>query len=331
MSCATNPGHRTLLLAAALLLSACSYLHAQPVDAVAQPELDELSGLTRSLATDEWLWAHNDSGDVARLFRVGPDGSDGGVVAVPQALAFDWEDLAAFRWRDRPALLVGDIGDNAARRPAVTLYAVADPGATGERADWLWSLNVRYPDGPRDAEGLAVDPVNGDILLLSKRERPPQLYRVAMPSEPPAPGTVVTAERLGPVRYLPAPTAADLADDPKYGMLRDWPTALDVAPDGQTLVVTTYKDAYVYARVPGESWAETVARPPLTLNLPLWRQTEAGTVTADGLRFCAGSEQRAGFACRLMPSPDAVSAAATAPRPPPPAPGPRGPRRRNGP
>jgi len=288
-------------LIAAALLSACSYLRAQPVDAVANPELDELSGLSRSLLSDDWLWAHNDSGDTPRLFRVGLDGSDGGTVEVPEALAIDWEDLAAFRWQGQPALLVGDIGDNRAGRQAVTLYAVRDPGPTGTVAGWLWSLNVRYPGGPRDAEGLAVDPLSGDILILSKRERPPEIFRVAMPSTAPAPGTVVEAERLGPVLHLPKPTAADLADDPKFGMFRDWPTALDVTPDGSAAVVTTYKDAYLYRHEPGESWAASFARTPVVLDLPQWKQTEAGGVTADGKGFCAGSEQRAGFACVPMP------------------------------
>lgn len=288
-------------LLAASLLTACSYLRAQPVAAVANPELKELSGLTRSLASDDWLWAHNDSGDRARLFRVGLDGSDGGVVEVPGALAVDWEDIAAFRWQGRPALLIGDIGDNYALRQTVTLYAVTDPGPQGESAALLWSLALRYPDGPRDAEGLAVDPVSGDILILSKRERPPVVYRLPMPAPAPEPGTVVVAERLGPVLRLPKPSAADLADDPKFGALRDWPTALDIAPDGDFAVVTTYKDAYFYRHPPGESWAESFARKPLTVDLPQWRQTEAGTVSADGQRFCAGSEQRAGFACLPLP------------------------------
>ncbi|ROH93791.1 hypothetical protein ED208_04510 [Stagnimonas aquatica] len=292
-----------LLLAVSLQLSACAYLRAQPVDAVANPELDELSGLSRLLATDDWLWGHNDSGDRARLFRVGFDGSDGGVVEVPGAKAVDWEDIAAFSWRQQPALLIGDIGDNYALRRSVSLYAVADPGANGDRAPLLWSLQFRYPDGPRDAEGLAVDPVSGDILILSKRERPPKLYRLAMPSQAPEHGQILSAEPVGTVLHLPKPTPADLADDPKYGFLRDWPTALDLAPDGSYAVVGTYKDAYLYRRQPGDSWAAMFARPPQTIDLPQWRQTEAGTISADGRLYCAGSEQRAGFACLPLPAP----------------------------
>ena len=291
------------LLALALLLPACTWLRAAPPMAPAHPELDELSGLTRSLATEHWLWGHNDSGDAPRLFRIGLDGGDGGVVAVPQAHATDWEDIAAFRWRGAPMLLVGDIGDNRAVRETVTLYALRDPGGKGDEAALVWQLGLRYPDGPRDAEGLAVDPSNNDILILSKRERPPVLYRLPMPDKAPRPGETATAEVLGPALHLPVPNALDLADDPLFGRLRDWPTALDVSPDGLTLAITTYKDAHLYRRAPGEPWAAALGRVPQTLDLPQWRQTEAGGFTADGRRFCAGSEQHAGFACLPLPAP----------------------------
>lgn len=297
-----SPQRAGLAVLVLLVVSSCAYLRAQVRDAVANPELVELSGLSRSLTSPRWLWAHNDSGDKARLFRLGLDGSDGGEVPVPDAKAVDWEDIAAFRWKGQPALLVGDIGDNKARRKKITLYAVRDPGAQGRVAALLWQLDVRYPDGPRDAEGLAVDPLSGDILILAKRMRPPELYRVAMPSRAPAPGTVITAERLGPVLHLPAPTAADLADDPQYGFLRDWPTALDISPDGLSAVVTTYKDAYRYRREAGEPWDMAFARKPQTITLPQWKQTEAGGFSDDGLSFCAGSEQRAGFACVSLPA-----------------------------
>lgn len=293
---------RAGLLLVALLIPACVGLRAAPGNAPANPELKELSGLTRSLRTDDWLWGHNDSGDTPRLFRVGLDGGDGDSVEVPDTIAIDWEDIATLRWQGQPALLIGDIGDNSAQRKAITLYAVQDPGARGDRAPLLWQLNVRYPDGPRDAEGLAVDPLDGSILILSKRQRPPVIYRVAMPSAAPQPGSVAMAERIGPVLHLPAPTAIDLSEDPLYGLLRDWPTALDIAPDGLSAIVTTYKDAYRYARKASEPWAEAFARTPQRIDLPQWKQTEAGAYTADGLHFCAGSEQRAGFACMPMAS-----------------------------
>ena len=313
---AQQPGRRrrrVALLLLAVLIPACAYLRAAPSTAVANPALEELSGLTRSLLGNNYLWAHNDSGDRARLFRVGLDGSDLGEVAVPEAVAIDWEDIATFSWQGTPALLIGDVGDNMASRKAVTLYAVRDPGPKGDIAPLLWQLNFSFPDGPRDVEGLAVDPRNGDILILSKRVRPPVVYRLPMPKSAPTPGKRLIAERLTPVLHIPAANGLDMADDPIFGLLRDWPTALDVSPDGSFAVVTTYKDAYLYRRGADESWASAFARTPETINLPQWKQTEAGAITADGQAFCAGSEQLSGFACMPLPHESYSSAEGTNP------------------
>jgi len=61
---------------------------------VANPAIDELSGLVQSTAHPGVLWANNDSGDSARVFAVGSDGADLGTVMVSGATATDWEDLA---------------------------------------------------------------------------------------------------------------------------------------------------------------------------------------------------------------------------------------------
>ena len=295
---------RLLLLAVALCgIPACAYLSLhEAAPAPAAPELVELSGLARSYAAPEWLWGHNDSGDSARLFRVGLHGEDGGNVPVPGAKAEDWEDIASFLWQGQPALLIGDIGDNYHWRKQITLYAVADIGKGPGPLPLLWKMDVHYPDGARDAEGLAVDPLTGDILILSKRDRPPRVYRIAMPAAAPAAAAApVTAELVAEVLHIPRPDGSDLIDDPVYGALRDWATAFDLAPDGSFAVVTCYKNAYLYRRKPGQPWAEVFARAPEVIRTPQFKQTEAGAISADGHTLYIGSEQRAGFAAVPLP------------------------------
>lgn len=293
-----------MLLAIALCgIPSCAYLSLHREYArVASPELDELSGMTRSYAAPEWLWAHNDSGDVPRLFRVGPHGEDGGTVAIEAADAEDWEDIASFQWQGKPALLIGDIGDNYHWRKQITLYAVADVGSGPGPMPLLWRLDVHYPDGARDAEGLAVDPVSGDILLVSKRDRPPQVYRVPMPSVAPAlHAEPVVAERVASLLHIPRPDAGDLLADPIYGLLRDWVTAFDIAADGSFAVATCYKNAYLYRRKPGQSWAEIFAAQPEVIHTPQFPQTEAGAISADGRTLYVGSEKHGGFAAVALP------------------------------
>jgi len=92
----------------------------------------------------------------------------------------DWEDLAAFTWRDRNWIVIGDIGDNAARRRAVRLHLLPEPGPEDTTARPVASLTLMYPDGPRDAEGLAVDATTGTLYVLSKRDRPNRLYQLPL-------------------------------------------------------------------------------------------------------------------------------------------------------
>lgn len=280
---------RTSMLA--LLLSGCAFYCYSGVPEVQNPDLDELSGLALSHADPKILWAHNDSGDGPYLFRVGLQGEDLGKLTVPGASNVDWEDIAAFDWQGRPALLVGDVGDNRGRREHVTLYAVSDPGP-GQALQLLWQLDVRYPDGPRDCEALAVDQAGGAIILVSKREPRPHIYRVPLPQQAPGPGTAVVASKLGEIGNIPPPTLADVIEDPVYGHDRAWVTALDIARSGRFAVLVTYKDAYLYRHAPGQDWGEAFQAAPLVIDLPQLRQTEAGAIGADERELYVSSETR---------------------------------------
>lgn len=283
---------RALALGLTLGLSACASGAPAGTPDVQAPALVELSGLAVSHADDTLLWAHNDSGDGPNLFRVGFDGADLGRVRIDGAKAVDWEDIATFDWQGAPAILVGDVGDNFARRDHVTLYAVADGGRLGD-THLLWKLDLRYPDGPRDCEAVAVDPVDGMILLLSKRDLPNRLYAVPMPAVAPPPDAPPLVPRfLGTVETLPQPTLDELPNAPFFGMLSGLPTALDISRDGRFAVVTTYGDAYRYVRRAGEPWIATFARTPERIRLPRLRQTEAGAITADGRSLFVSTEGR---------------------------------------
>ena len=58
---------------------------------VADPEVNELSGL---VSLDSGLWANNDSGDTARVFRLDEQGETLAVVNLEGITAIDWEDLS---------------------------------------------------------------------------------------------------------------------------------------------------------------------------------------------------------------------------------------------
>ena len=79
---------------------------------LASPGLVETSGLAASRVHPNVLYAHNDSGDSARIFVVGTNGAAQGVVSVTGAPAVDWEDIAVGKCPSGSCVFVGDIGDN---------------------------------------------------------------------------------------------------------------------------------------------------------------------------------------------------------------------------
>jgi hypothetical protein len=229
---------------------------------LADAELQESSGLAASRAHEGVFWTHNDSGDAPRLFAIDRSGA---TLATPTLEgvreAKDWEDVCAFRWRDEAWLLVGDVGDNDAKRKQVTLHLVEEPAELAEGACVTLpvraTLTVRYEDGPHDCEGVAVDPETGTVLLVSKERKggAPRVYAVPLTDD--VPGEPLVAKK---VATLAAP-----------GMT----TAFDIAPDGRLAVVLTYLQAYVWTREEGEAWAAALARAPKALNMPLRRQGES--------------------------------------------------------
>jgi len=288
-----------LIAALAVLLGGAAHAAAPQTETgtVGNAELVEISGLARSRADPGILWAHNDSGNAAVLYRVGLHGEDLGRVELAGGPLFDWEDIASFTWRGAPALLLADTGDNYAMREHLTLYAVRDPGR-GANAQLLWRMDFRYPDGAWDCEAVAVDP-RGDILLLTK-SRPPRLYRLRLPRRPPK--DVQRAEFLGVLPPLPRPTLRDRVTAPMASPWFDVPTALALGDDGARAVIVTPGGGYLYRRAPSQDWPQAFAATPVRIALPRFPQIEAGALSADGRLLFVASEQRPiGFARIALP------------------------------
>ena len=248
--------------------------------------LDEASGLAWSGRTDDLLWVVNDDG-AAVIYGIGPDGSKRGKVGIDKAGHRDWEDMEAFTLGGEAYLLIADIGDNEAARKDVSLYILEEPRPGDEEVDFGWRIDFSYPDGPRDAEAIAVDAENELIYVMSKRDIPPHLY-----SLPLRPGTdeTVTAEYLGLVKSLPQPTLTDINTAPLTDNWHWQPTAMTIAPDGKAALVLTYGAIYYYVREDGETWAEAFGHPPLRLVLRRLPGAESITFSSSGMQAWVTTE-----------------------------------------
>ncbi|MBN1360689.1 MAG: hypothetical protein JW993_08860 [Sedimentisphaerales bacterium] len=209
---------------------------------VRTPLLAEASGIVASRKHPGVIWAHNDSGDVPRVFALDTKANLLGICTITGAAARDWEDIAVGPGPDpnQQYLYIGDIGDNNARYRSVRVYRVPEPDVDPGRpfgqmqSSPAAMLELTYPDGPRDAETLLVDPQIGDIYLITKRitglDLLSKVYRATWSKSSTAP--VV----LEWVTDLPWPFA----------------TGGDVSPDGNEVIVRGLYNASLWTRPAGE-------------------------------------------------------------------------------
>jgi hypothetical protein len=246
-----------------------------------EPDLPEISGLAASRRWPGLYWAHNDSGGRAELHAFDRRGRMRARIAVVGAQAVDWEDLALFERDGRSWLAIADIGDNLAWRSAVTVYLLPEPDPSDLQVRVERRIDFRYPQGPRDAEALAVDVASGQLLILEKGPAPAGFY--ALPLDPPpepTPGVPLLARRLADLR-LPWPQALPAVTPLGAAQGRVAATAMDLSGDGRVLAVMTYTRLYRFSREPGEDWAQTLARAPASWKLPRLRGFEAMAIEAD--------------------------------------------------
>jgi hypothetical protein len=249
-----------------------SRLRARITGHVDAPAATELSGLVLSRTQPGVLWTENDSGNPNHVYAVGADGALRSDVTVTGALNFDWEDIALGRLPGGgAALLVADIGDNLAQRKDVSVYRVPEARVADAPAIATvpaTRLDLRYPDGPRDAEALLVDPTSGAFVVVEKS----YLGRAGVyVADHPAAGTPVTMRRRAKLSLGVAEAV----------------TGGDVSADGRTIALRTYDGVFVWQRRAGETVARALRRRPCRArtSLPGEGQGEALALTRGGGAF----------------------------------------------
>ena len=233
-------------------------------------QLAESSGLTASNIHAVVLWSINDSGDGPNLYAMKTDGSHVGVWQVAGAVPVDWEAMDSYVADGVSYLVIADTGDNLRWRRSVELLIVAEPLDLAAGAGSL-ELSRRvvfdFPDGARDSEALAVDALAEYAYVLSKREYPPELYRVPLWAE-----DAVTAERVGQLVGLPRPDELEF-EQFEYPKWQHMPTGMDLWRS--RLLVTTLRHGYVYD-------LNDLLRKPLRVRMPASGQREAVSFASGG-------------------------------------------------
>jgi hypothetical protein len=266
------------------------------VGRIESEQLLEVSGLTSSQRDPGLLWLHNDGGSPATIHAIDYVGATRGELMLDGANNIDWEDMAGFSRDGRSYLLIADIGDNNSKRDFVSLYVVDEPDLHETAVQNLPAsarIDFRYPDGPHDAESIAVDVEGNRVLVMSKRDIPTTLYELPLDAtKDQHADEVQIAKRLGRVASLPLPTEKDIKRAPLANYWHWQPTAMDISPDASAIAILTYRAVYHFTRVDNEDWARTLRRAPQVFDLGNVLEAEAIAYSADSRSLFVTAEGR---------------------------------------
>ncbi|MFJ7902974.1 WD40 repeat domain-containing protein [Streptomyces sp. NPDC096198] len=255
---------RSLAFLAGALLAGASAVPAVADDGgftIKDPRITESSGLAASHLHPGIYWTHNDSDDGPYLYAV--DSRTGKTVATVTLRGIGKpRDVEAISIGPGNQIYVGDIGDNLdGTWPYVWIYRLPEPTVLKDQTVRADQYVVKYANGPRNAESLVVHPKTGRVYIIDKKEDGGHLY------EGPARLSATGANVFRPI----APV--DL-----------WATDAAFSPDGTQLAVRGYFGGIAYA------WNGGRIKRQGQLDVPLQRQGESVTYTADGSTLLYGSE-----------------------------------------
>ena len=244
-----------------MLQATCPTLTVVKHPAVQPKKLNEISGIALS---HKHIWVHNDSGDEARIFKLSSNGTLLQTKSFPGLKAIDWEDMTINHQNDQ--LFIADTGDNRERRKELFIHSYE------LKSEKLSSFPITLPNGSRDIEGIAFDPLSDNLFLLSKgRKGTVYLYKLDLNNPSP---TIVhhypisAQEGLNPERI----------------------TAMDISPDGSWIATRNYMEIFLYKRGSTQTVATAMKEPPCIFASPAQKQGESIAFSTDGKSLYTISE-----------------------------------------
>jgi len=203
--------------------------------------LREASGLEMSRRYPR-LYHLNDGSGPKSLFITGVSGEPLAELEIAGANFGDTEDLALFSCGASDCLLIPGIGNNKGRKETAPITVIEEPTDLTQPITPLRSFLVRYSDGPRDAEAIAVHP-NGDLIVITKEYskkfmpyRPARIYRARKDAWQAATDNATV--------QLEFESVLDLGQvNPSSLYLGRLVNGVDISADGKNFVVITYLNA----------------------------------------------------------------------------------------
>lgn len=214
--------------------------------------IPEASGIAASQFYAGRFYHNNDSGDGPYFYVTGMDGSGTKRVSISGFEPSDVEDIALGSCSGAlSCIYVADIGDNAEAREGVSIVQIAESDRFGTRGGGDYSsakiaplriTKARYPDGPHNAESIAIHP-NGDLYLITKEggflageSAPAAIFTLSAQQLAVDNGAIQTFTLVG---SLDLPNF--IAQDPAEITNNQVATGMDISADGRRVLIVTYR------------------------------------------------------------------------------------------
>lgn len=246
------------------------------VNDLARQDFLEISGVAASRINPGVLYIHNDSGNPNQVYLTNGAGADIGTLNLP-VVNRDWEDIAVGPGpiEGKSYIYVGDIGDNHSVHSSAHVYRFPEPDLTGLTVPVSLSITsvddieLKYPDGPRDAETLMVDPATKDIYIASKQSNLAQVYVARYPQ------SITSATTM----------------DPVVALLFNKATSGDISPDGTEMLIRSNELIWYWKLPAGTSIsAGLMTRPQVASYAHNELQGEGIGFAADGSGYYTDTE-----------------------------------------
>lgn len=247
--------------------------------------LSECSGMIASRHNAEVLWVHNDSGDAPRLFALDTQGRLLGIYNLTGASHIDYEDIGIGPGpiTNLSYLYVADIGDNNQNRSNIRVYQIPEPAVYARQytnpptvgVKGVRGITLNYPDNPHNAEALFIDPLNGDLFIVTKETTTSHVFTTSQAALNSGTNVILTFVR-------------DLAFD--------IPSAADISPRGNEIIIRQENFARLWTRSNGQSISNALATTPASIPVigtPTEPNGEAVTFAANGNGYYTLSETAA--------------------------------------
>ena len=246
--------------------------------------MSETSGMAASGINDQLFYVHNDSGDTSRFFVINAEGKLFNTIyykgnpLFPTSV-YDCEDMAVGPGpkAGKSYIYIGDMGDNSFNRPVITIYRMEEKAGLLNGTDKTAkaaSIYLKYPDSPKDAETLMIDPLEKLLYIVTNRGDAVGVYTAPLNSTP---GDTVTLTKKCTLTFSGIKPLK-------------WITAGDISKDGKHILLKSYQEIYYWERKSNESVWQAMEKKPHNPHYEEEKLGEAIAFSADGKGFYTTSE-----------------------------------------